>query len=106
MHPNANFPFKKRSQGVTAGAHRLWTHRSYKARLPLRIFLAFANAMATENSIYVWSRDHRVHHKYSETDADPHNANRGFFFAHVSLVQGNAESCKNAELYTFLRAPP
>jgi fatty-acid desaturase len=26
--------------GVTAGAHRYWTHRSYKAKLPLRILLA------------------------------------------------------------------
>jgi stearoyl-CoA desaturase (delta-9 desaturase) len=25
--------------GVTAGAHRYWTHRSYKAKLPLRILL-------------------------------------------------------------------
>lgn len=25
--------------GVTAGAHRLWTHRTYKAKLPLRILL-------------------------------------------------------------------
>lgn len=73
-------------QGVTAGAHRYWTHRSYKARLPFQIFLMLANCMATENSIYVWSRDHRVHHKFSETDADPHNAKRGFFFAHVRFL--------------------
>jgi fatty-acid desaturase len=26
--------------GVTGGAHRYWTHRSYKAKLPLRILLA------------------------------------------------------------------
>jgi len=26
--------------GVTAGAHRYWTHKSYKAKLPLRIILA------------------------------------------------------------------
>ena len=26
--------------GVTAGAHRYWTHRSYRAKLPLRIILA------------------------------------------------------------------
>ena len=32
--------------GVTAGAHRLWSHRSYKARLPLRLFLIIANTMA------------------------------------------------------------
>lgn len=39
-----------------------------------------------QNSIYEWVRDHRVHHKFSETDADPHNSNRGFFFAHVGWL--------------------
>ncbi|XP_054724780.1 acyl-CoA desaturase-like [Uloborus diversus] len=72
--------------GVTAGAHRLWAHRSYKARLPLRIFLAFIYTVAFENDIFEWARDHRVHHKYSETDADPHNAKRGFFFAHIGWL--------------------
>jgi len=72
--------------GITAGAHRLWAHRSYKAKLPLRIFLAFFQSMAFQNHIFEWSRDHRVHHKYSETEADPHNANRGFFFAHVGWL--------------------
>lgn len=72
--------------GVTAGAHRLWSHRSYKASLPLRIFLAIANSMAFQNDIFEWARDHRVHHKFSETDADPHNATRGFFFAHIGWL--------------------
>lgn len=27
-----------------------------------------------------------MHHKFSETDADPHNAKRGFFFAHVGWL--------------------
>ncbi|XP_060764235.1 stearoyl-CoA desaturase 5-like isoform X2 [Neoarius graeffei] len=72
--------------GITAGAHRLWSHRSYKAKLPLRIFLAAANSMAFQNDIFEWARDHRAHHKYSETDADPHNAKRGFFFSHVGWL--------------------
>ncbi|KAK5906078.1 hypothetical protein CgunFtcFv8_001974 [Champsocephalus gunnari] len=72
--------------GVTAGAHRLWSHRSYKASLPLKIFLGVANSMAFQNDIYEWARDHRVHHKYSETDADPHNAVRGFFFSHIGWL--------------------
>ncbi|KAM4635873.1 stearoyl-CoA desaturase isoform 1-T2 [Discoglossus pictus] len=72
--------------GVTAGAHRLWSHRSYKAKLPLRLFLAITNTMAFQNDIYEWARDHRVHHKYSETDADPHNAVRGFFFSHIGWL--------------------
>ncbi len=72
---------------MTAGTHRLWTHRSFKARAPLRLFLMLTNCIAAENSIYVWVRDHRVHHKHSETDADPHNSSRGFFFAHVGEIE-------------------
>ncbi|XP_060525224.1 acyl-CoA Delta-9 desaturase-like [Cylas formicarius] len=72
--------------GITAGAHRLWSHRAYKAKWPLRILLTIFNTLAFENSVIEWSRDHRVHHKYSETDADPHNAKRGFFFSHMGWL--------------------
>jgi len=72
--------------GITAGAHRLWSHRSYKATLPLRVLLGLWNSMAFQNDIIEWSRDHRVHHKYSETHADPHNAKRGFFFSHCGWL--------------------
>lgn len=72
--------------GITAGAHRLWAHRSYKASFPLRVFLMLVNSIANQGSIWHWSRDHRVHHKHSETDADPHNATRGFFFAHMGWL--------------------
>uniref|UniRef100_A0A069DSL6 Putative fatty acid desaturase n=1 Tax=Panstrongylus megistus TaxID=65343 RepID=A0A069DSL6_9HEMI len=72
--------------GITAGAHRLWSHRAYKARLPLKILLAFCNTISFQNDIFEWARDHRVHHKFSETDADPHDARRGFFFSHVGWL--------------------
>lgn len=62
--------------GVTAGAHRLWSHRSYKATLPLQILLMTFHTTTLQFSIIWWARDHRVHHKYSDTDADPHNASR------------------------------
>lgn len=63
--------------GITAGAHRLWAHRTYKAKLPLRIMLGIFQTMAFQNHIYEWVRDHRVHHKFTDSDADPHNASRG-----------------------------
>ncbi|CAO2585610.1 Acyl-CoA desaturase 3 [Lemmus lemmus] len=72
--------------GIGAGAHRLWSHRTYKARLPLRVFLIIANTMAFQNDVYEWARDHRAHHKFSETHADPHNSRRGFFFSHVGWL--------------------
>lgn len=72
--------------GITAGAHRLWAHRSYKAKWPLRVILIIFNTIAFQDAAYHWARDHRVHHKYSETDADPHNATRGFFFSHIGWL--------------------
>lgn len=39
-----------------------------------------------QDSALDWARDHRMHHKYSETDADPHNATRGFFFSHIGWL--------------------
>ncbi|CAH1396503.1 unnamed protein product [Nezara viridula] len=72
--------------GVTAGVHRLWSHRSYKARWPLQIFLMLCFTLGHQKSIYKWVRDHRLHHKYTDTDGDPHNIRRGFFFAHIGWV--------------------
>jgi len=72
--------------GITAGVHRLWSHRSYTASISLRFVLMLWNSIANQGSIYHWARDHRVHHKFSETDADPHNATRGFFFAHMGWL--------------------
>uniref|UniRef100_A0A336MI11 CSON002025 protein n=1 Tax=Culicoides sonorensis TaxID=179676 RepID=A0A336MI11_CULSO len=72
--------------GITAGAHRLWSHKAYKAKWPLRLLLMIAQTAAHQDAIYVWSRDHRVHHKFTDTDADPYNAKRGFFFSHIGWL--------------------
>lgn len=47
--------------------------------------MVFAS-LCLQRDAYTWALDHRVHHKYSETDADPHDARRGFFFAHIGWV--------------------
>ena len=50
------------------------------------LFIKKKKQSILQNTIYQWVRDHRVHHKYSETDADPHNSKRGFFFSHVGWL--------------------
>ncbi|XP_043472602.1 acyl-CoA Delta-9 desaturase-like [Leptopilina heterotoma] len=72
--------------GITAGAHRLWTHQAYKTKLPLKILLLYCFYTSGQLSLYNWVRDHRVHHKYSETRADPHDSRRGFFFSHIGWI--------------------
>lgn len=72
--------------GVTVGAHRLWAHRTYEAHFLLRLFLMLANSVAYQGTIYDWATNHRIHHLYTETDADPHNSTRGFFFSHIGWL--------------------
>jgi stearoyl-CoA desaturase (delta-9 desaturase) len=33
-----------------------------------------------------WAALHRLHHRYTDTDRDPYNIKRGFFYAHVGWV--------------------
>nr|AAL11496.1 acyl-CoA E11-desaturase [Epiphyas postvittana] len=86
--------------GITAGAHRLWTHRSYKATMPLQIILIIFNSLSFQNSAINWVRDHRSHHKYCDTDADPHNAARGLFYSHIGwlLVKKHPEVKKRGKM--------
>lgn len=72
--------------GITAGYHRLWAHRSYNASRLLQYVLAVAGAGAVEGSIKWWSRGHRAHHRYTDTDLDPYNAHKGLWYSHVGWM--------------------
>ena len=73
------------SIGVTGGRHRLWAHRSYKAHWTIRTWLMFCASLSNQGTIYHWARDHRVHHKFSETDADPHNVSNAYILPVKSI---------------------
>ncbi|KAI9882122.1 MAG: stearoyl-CoA 9-desaturase [Watsoniomyces obsoletus] len=72
--------------GITAGYHRLWAHTSYSATMPLRIFLAAVGAGAVEGSIRWWARDHRAHHRYTDTDKDPYSVRKGLLYSHFGWM--------------------
>jgi stearoyl-CoA desaturase (delta-9 desaturase) len=72
--------------GITAGYHRLWAHRAYNATKGLQYFLALLGAGAVEGSIKWWSRGHRAHHRYTDTDLDPYNAHRGLLWSHIGWM--------------------
>ncbi|ORZ35776.1 putative acyl-CoA desaturase [Catenaria anguillulae PL171] len=69
--------------GVTAGYHRLWSHKSFDAAWPLKLWFALAGAGSVQGSIKWWSRRHRAHHRYTDTDADPYSAHRGLLWSHI-----------------------
>ena len=72
---------------ITAGYHRLWSHKTYDAHISVRTILAIGGAMALQNSILHWSSDHRVHHRHvDDNDKDPYSARKGLWFAHMGWM--------------------
>ena len=72
---------------ITAGYHRLWSHKTYDANVVVRVALAIGGAMALQNSILHWSSDHRIHHRHvDDNDKDPYSARKGLWFAHIGWM--------------------
>ncbi|CAE7161387.1 D11DS [Symbiodinium pilosum] len=72
--------------GVTAGAHRLWTHHSYVASSAMEALLMVMFSMADQGPIEGWALTHAMHHAASDTRFDPHDRNAGFWYAHVGWL--------------------
>ncbi|MCF1429102.1 MAG: fatty acid desaturase, partial [Shewanella sp.] len=72
---------------ITAGYHRLWSHKTYKVSAPVRVMYALGGALALQNSALHWSSDHRVHHKHvDDNNTDPYSANKGFWYSHIGWM--------------------
>ncbi len=67
---------------ITAGYHRFYSHRSYKAKPIVEATLLFFGSMAGQGSALRWSFDHRLHHAHVDTDEDPYSIKKGFWYAH------------------------
>ena len=78
--------------GITAGYHRLYSHRSYQAAYPLQLFLLLAGASAVQGSCLWWARLHRSHHRYTDTEKDPYNSNRGLFWTHIGWMMFRSDT--------------
>jgi len=68
---------------ITAGYHRLYSHRSYHANKMVEVLLMFLGTMAGQGSILRWANDHRLHHTHVDTDLDPYSVKKGFWYAHI-----------------------
>ncbi|HLF56537.1 MAG TPA: acyl-CoA desaturase [Thermoanaerobaculia bacterium] len=72
---------------ITAGYHRLFSHRSYRTSRLFQFALGFLAQTSAQTGVLWWAAKHREHHKHADTELDPHSPGvRGFLFSHVGWI--------------------
>lgn len=71
---------------VTAGYHRLFSHKSYDAHPMAKALFLLIGASGFQGSALKWSSDHRRHHMHIDGEKDPYNINEGFWYAHIGWL--------------------
>jgi sn-1 stearoyl-lipid 9-desaturase len=74
------------SLGIGMGYHRLLTHRGYKTPKWLEYFLTICATLTLEGGPIFWVATHRIHHKYSDREGDPHSPQDGTWWAHMGWI--------------------
>jgi len=72
--------------GINIGYHRLLTHRSFKCPLFVERFFVFLALCCLEDAPATWVATHRVHHKDSDEEPDPHSPWVNFWWSHVGWL--------------------
>jgi stearoyl-CoA desaturase (Delta-9 desaturase) len=91
----AVFLIAANGMSITTGYHRLWSHRAYEAHWIVRLPLLVFGTMALQNSVLVWSANHRVHHRFcDDNERDPYSAGRGFWYSHIGWMLRNYPSAE------------
>jgi len=76
---SAGIYFMTGSIGATATFHRLLSHRSYQCNKWWEYFGTIIGTIGGVGSSIAWTAIHRAHHKYVDTDKDPHSPiHKGF----------------------------
>jgi stearoyl-CoA desaturase (delta-9 desaturase) len=68
---------------TTLGYHRLFAHRAFEAHPIVQFFCLFFGAGTFQQSVLTWASQHRDHHRFTDTDRDPYNIRKGFWYAHM-----------------------
>lgn len=73
--------------GITAGYHRYFSHRSFKAGRGMQFVLALLGTLSLQKGVLWWAAHHRSHHKHSDGPEDIHSpVQRGFWWSHAGWI--------------------
>jgi sn-1 stearoyl-lipid 9-desaturase len=74
------------SLGIGVCYHRLLTHRGYKTRRWVEYLLTLFATLSLEGGPIFWVATHRIHHRFSDQEGDPHSPRDGKWWAHAGWI--------------------
>jgi len=93
------------SLGVTAGFHRMLTHRSFRAHPVVRAVILIFGSMAVEGAALTWAANHLKHHSLADQEGDPHSPVDGLFHAHLGWLFTTDDADPNVYCRHLLKDP-
>ncbi|KAK9109642.1 hypothetical protein Sjap_017702 [Stephania japonica] len=72
--------------GIFLSYHRHLSHSSFKLPKLLEYFFAYCGVQALQGHPIDWVSRHRFHHKFTDTERDPHTPVDGFWFSHINWI--------------------
>lgn len=71
---------------ITGFYHRYFSHKAFKTHRWHQFLWAAIGASATQRGPLWWAAHHRQHHRHTESDEDPHDSRRGFWWSHLGWI--------------------
>lgn len=83
---------------ITAGYHRYFSHRAYRMGRVPQFLMALGGTTAVQKGPLWWAGHHREHHRYGDTDRDPHSPQQGFWWSHIGWILSRSYKATNYEI--------
>lgn len=87
--------------GIAMGYHRLLTHRGYSTPKWLEYCIATCGTLALQGGPIYWVAVHRMHHKYTDKEGDPHSPRDGKWWSHMGWIMNGSLRNQTATLKQY-----
>lgn len=85
--------------GITVGYHRMLSHKSFSAHIFVERLLVWLGTWAIQRGPLQWVGIHRYHHRFADQSKDPHDIQRGLWWAHVSWLFHDVPCLREVSVY-------
>jgi len=103
----ALFSYLIRMFGITAGYHRYFSHRTYKANRVVQFVLGWIGCSSAQKGPLWWAAHHRRHHQNSDNRDDIHSPLReGFWWSHMGWILSEKYDDTNLKIIPDLARYP